>query len=88
MRWNGNKPKIVQGNGAVHSKQEVDHKSEFQDGIRRELFGDIPVAFPAIGKAVDVELGGSYEFASFAHMPLEDCPQNCGGKNQVLPKRR
>ena len=67
----GEEPKIIQRHGAVHPKEEVDHKGKFQDHIGRKLFGQVLIAFPGFRKIADVELGGAHKFTALAHMPFQ-----------------
>ena len=61
---------VIQRYSTVHPEQEVHHQGELNHHIRRKLFGQVFVPFPAIGKAIDVELGRSHKFTTLAHVSL------------------
>ena len=48
-------PVVVQRNGAVHSKQEVDHQGKLNDHIGGQLGGNVFIALPTIRKDIDFE---------------------------------
>lgn len=64
-------PVVIQRNSAVHSEEEVDHQSEFQDHVGRELLGQVLIAFPAVLKVVDVEFRRTNKFTSLAQVSFE-----------------
>lgn len=70
MEWE--QTKIVQRDGAVHAKQEIDHKCKLNNHIWGKFFRQILISFPAVGKTVDVEFWCSHKFAALAHMAFEN----------------
>lgn len=62
---------IIKRNGAVHSEEKIDHQQSFYNHVRRQFFGKVFIAFPAIGQIVEVELGRTNKFAALAPMTFE-----------------
>src|SRR5690606_21798821 len=67
----GEQSVVVQGDRAVHSKEEIEHQGELQDHIGGQFLGQVLVPLPTVGKAVDVELGGAHKLTAFAQMSLQ-----------------